>query len=71
MKFIQFLISDQISPTILYLIIVFANIDYVGVLDYSIKAIIGSAVWFGFRALGDFTSQKIKRNFNHKKEKQA
>jgi hypothetical protein len=67
MKFLQFLISEQISPAILYLIIVFANIDYVGVIDYSIQAIIGSAVWFGFRVIGDYTSQKIKRNFNHKK----
>ena len=52
--------SDGYSNLFLYGTIMFANIDYKGVLDYGIKAIIGGAVWFGFKVLQDYYSVKAR-----------
>ena len=49
------------SQTVLCLIIVVANIDYIGILDYCIKAVLGSAIWFGFKILSDRYSEKITK----------
>lgn len=64
MKLYQMLISENISGSILYLIILLANIDYVGLLDYALKAIIGSLAWFVFRVLGERYIQKIRNGAN-------
>lgn len=53
--------SQHINAVFLYLIIMLAGIDYVGIIDYGLKAAVGSAVWFGFKILGDYYSAKIKR----------
>jgi len=68
MKLYQLLVSPNINGTILYLIILLANIDYQGILDYGLKALIGSIIWFGFRVIGDYYTQKIKHHFNHKQK---
>lgn len=68
MKLIQLLVADHVSPTLLYLLIILAGIDYQSILDYGIKATLGSAVWFAFRVLGDYYSAKIKRGINHNKQ---
>ncbi len=52
---------DNLSNVLLYALIMLAGIDYTGVLDYVIKAILGAAVWFGFKLLQDYYSLKIKR----------
>lgn len=49
------------SQTLLCLIIVVANIDYIGILDYCIKAVLGSAIWFGFKLLADRYERKTKK----------
>lgn len=59
MKLYQFLTSD-INSVFLYLFILFADLDYTSITEYAIKAIIGGAVWFGFKLLGDYFSRKIK-----------
>ena len=59
MKLIQFLTGD-INSAFLYLFILFANIDYTSITEYAIKAVIGGAVWFGFKLLGDHYSRKAK-----------
>lgn len=58
MKLLSILMSAN-SQTVLCLLIVIANIDYIGILDYCIKAILGSAIWFGFKILSDKYSEKI------------
>ncbi len=68
MKLIQLFVTEQTSPALLYLLIILAGIDYQSILDYGIKATLGSAVWFAFRVLGDYYSTKIKRSINHSKE---
>ena len=60
MKLIHFLLSAN-SQTMLYLLIIVANIDYIGILDYCIKAVLGSAIWFGFKLLADRYEAKNKK----------
>ena len=69
MKFYNFLVSENLNSVFLYLLIQFATIDFNGVLDYAIKAIIGSAVWFSFRLLGDYFSRKLKQRQNNTSNK--
>jgi hypothetical protein len=38
----------------------FANIDYVGIVDYVIKAVLGAAVWYGFKFLQEYFSTKMR-----------
>lgn len=63
------MVSEHIHTIFLYLLIMLAGIDYTGIIDYVLKAALGSAIWFGFRVLGDYYSTKIKRSINHSKEK--
>lgn len=63
MKLIHFLLSAN-SQTMLYLLIIVANIDYIGILDYCIKAVLGSAIWFGFKLLADRYEAKNKRKID-------
>ncbi len=52
--------SDSLSSLFLYSTIMFANIDYKGVVDYMLKAVLGGAVWFGFKLLQDYYSVKVR-----------
>lgn len=67
MKLYQ-LISSEHSNVFLYFIVLFANIDYTGVLDYSIKALVGSAIWFVFKLLGEYLLLKLKEKQRQKQE---
>jgi hypothetical protein len=42
----------------------FANIDYVGIVDYVIKALLGAAVWYGFKFLQDYYSAKMRHKIS-------
>jgi hypothetical protein len=66
MKLYALLMSQNISGAVLYLIITLANIDYVGILDYAIKATLGSLIWFGFKVWADYYAKKINKNNNEK-----
>jgi hypothetical protein len=68
MKLFQFLISGHFSNLILY-VLMLANIDYVGILDYGLKAFVGSLIWFGFRYLGDRLLDRDKQTSTAKGEK--
>lgn len=60
MKLIQFVVSENLSSVILYFIVLFANIDYTGIIDYGIKAVVGSLIWFVFKLLGEYLLAKMK-----------
>ncbi|HWY11800.1 MAG TPA: hypothetical protein VN026_10770 [Bacteroidia bacterium] len=64
MKLLQILMSSN-SQTVLCLIIVIANIDYIGIADYCIKAVLGSLIWFGFKMLSDKYSDKQKKELDN------
>lgn len=60
MKLFQHVQQQDTSNLFLYGAIMFANIDYVGIADYVIKAVLGGAVWFGFKLLQDYFSVKVR-----------
>lgn len=63
MKLLPDLQSDEgYGNLFLYGAIMLANIDYIGILDYVLKAILGGAVWFGFKLLQDHYSVRVKNN---------
>jgi hypothetical protein len=71
MKLYQFLFSDP-SGAMLYLFILFADLDYTSIVDYTVKALIGGGIWFAFKLLGDHYQHKIrhyhKRKIIHDKD---
>lgn len=38
--------------------ILLANLDFTGLLDYAVKAIIGGAIWLGYKVTADFIERK-------------
>ncbi|MDO8998306.1 MAG: hypothetical protein Q7W45_00970 [Bacteroidota bacterium] len=49
------------SHTFLTGAILFANLDYSGLLDYAVKAIIGGAIWMSFKLAGDYLSIRLRK----------
>ncbi len=35
-----------------------ANIDFTGVLDYAVKALVGGGIWLGFKMTADYIERK-------------
>lgn len=42
--------------------ILLANMDYTGLMDYAIKALIGGAIWMAYKIAGDYFSHKNNKN---------
>lgn len=53
--------SDHTSSLFLTGTILLANMDYSGLLDYAMKAVIGGAIWMGFKIAGDYFSGRMKK----------
>lgn len=70
MKLIHHIQSENFSNIFLYGAFMFANIDYVGIVDYSIKAILGAAIWYGFKFLQDYYSAKIRHRAYEQRNKE-
>jgi len=56
--------TDNGSNVFLTATILLANLDYTGLLDYAVKAIIGGVIWMVFKLAGEYFSEQIKRNKN-------
>ena len=41
--------------------ILLANLDFAGLMDYAIKALIGGAIWLGYKATADYIERKRKK----------
>jgi hypothetical protein len=41
--------------------ILFANIDYSGLTDYAVKALVGGAIWMAFKVGAEYISEKLKK----------
>jgi hypothetical protein len=54
-------ISDTSSNVLLTGTILLANFDFTSLLDYSIKAFVGGAIWMGFQLANEFIRRKIKK----------
>ena len=48
----------------------FANIDYVGIADYLIKAILGAAVWYGCKYIQEHYSAKLRQRTEQQAKEQ-
>lgn len=53
--------SNTQTSLLLYGAVLLANIDYVGVLDYAVKAVVGGLIWLGFKITADYFTTKIKK----------
>lgn len=54
--------TDSTSSSILLTGIVFlANLDFVGLLDYAVKAAIGGGIWLGYKLTADYIDRKRKK----------
>ena len=47
--------------------ILLANLDFSGLLDYGIKAVIGGAVWLGYKLMADYLEKRKMQNNNTQK----
>lgn len=53
--------TENTSSSILLTGVVFlANLDFVGLLDYALKAGIGGAIWLGYKLSADYIDRKRK-----------
>lgn len=53
--------TENTSSSILLTGVVFlANLDFVGLLDYALKAGIGGAIWLGYKLTADYIDLKRK-----------
>lgn len=41
--------------------ILLANLDFAGLLDYALKALIGGAIWLGYKVTADYIDRKRKK----------
>lgn len=53
--------ADNGSSLFLTGTILLANMDYSGLMDYAIKALIGGAIWMTYKIAGDHISEHMKR----------
>jgi hypothetical protein len=52
--------NDAGSNIYLTGIILLANLDFAGLADYAIKALIGGAIWLGYKMTSDYLERKRK-----------
>jgi hypothetical protein len=51
--------SENTSSNILLTGCIFlANLDFAGLLDYAVKAIIGGGIWLGYKVTADYLDRK-------------
>ena len=53
--------TDSTSNLFLTGTILLANLDYSGLADYAIKALVGGVIWMTFKVAGDFISERLKK----------
>lgn len=45
-------------------VVLLANFDLAGLMDYGLKALIGGAVWLGYKLAADYLAEKKKQKTN-------
>jgi hypothetical protein len=53
--------TDSGSSMFLTGTILLANLDYSGLADYAIKALVGGVIWMAFKVGGDYISERLKK----------
>jgi hypothetical protein len=55
-------LSDNTSSNVFLTgCILLANLDFAGLLDYAVKAVIGGAIWLGYKVTADYIERKRNR----------
>jgi hypothetical protein len=49
------------SNVLLTGVILLANVDFAGLTDYALKAVIGGGIWLAFKLASDYLETKIKK----------
>lgn len=57
-------IGHNVPDMLLTAAIMLAGIDYTGILDYVLKAILGGAIWFGIKVYAERKIQAHKKATN-------
>jgi len=53
--------TDSSSNMFLTGTILLANLDYSGLADYAVKALVGGVIWMSFKVAGDYISERLKK----------
>lgn len=53
--------ADSSSNMFLTGTILLANLDYSGLADYAVKALVGGVIWMTFKVAGDYISERLKK----------
>jgi hypothetical protein len=53
--------TDSTSNMFLTGTILLANLDYSGLADYALKALVGGVIWMAFKVTGDYISERLKK----------
>ncbi len=55
--------SDHSASSNIFLTgtILLANLDFAGLADYALKALIGGAIWLGYKMTSDYIERKKKK----------
>jgi hypothetical protein len=53
--------TDSTSNMFLTGTILLANLDYSGLADYALKALVGGVIWMSVKVAGDYISERLKR----------
>jgi hypothetical protein len=53
--------GDNFSNLYLTGTILLANLDYTGVVDYAVKAVVGGLIWMVFKVAGDYISERVTK----------
>lgn len=54
-------INDTSSNILLTGTILLANFDFTSLLDYTVKAVLGGAIWMGFQLANDYFRKKLNK----------
>ncbi len=56
--------TSHFSNVLLTGTIILANVDVAGLLDYGLKALLGGAIWLGYKLTADYLERKRKAKNN-------
>lgn len=59
---------EKTDGMLLMVTIVAANIDYIGLIDYALKALVGGIIWVAFRIYAEKQVEKLRNKKQSKSE---
>lgn len=70
MQVIKGMVHENIGSMFLYLVILFAGIDYQGILDYCLKAFLGGTIWFAYKIIAEYYLIRLRKTQKEKHKQQ-